>query len=229
MARLILLALIGLAGCARRGPPPPGPRRPARRAGAAARPSCRAGCPDALDAARFPDATSFDDATWQAFLRAIGDTFTFTSVQSAPLPATSPMTPVFVSSEVVSEGRAENRWLRRTISLPSPPVAGVPAEVVLVVDTVRVDRRIGTGGLPPSAGVSAARVARAILVGPSVPMRGSRVVAPFALYRAGTDAPLMPGELAGIGPDGVAPSGAWARSIRFFAESLAARGRVETR
>ena len=212
---------------ARRGPPRPGLRRPARRAGAAARPSCRAGCPDALDAARFPAATSFDGATWQAFLHALGGTFTFTSVQSAPLPATSPMTPVLVSSEVVSEGRAENRWLRRTISLPAPPVAGVPAEVV--VDAVRVDRRIESGGLPPSAGVSAARVARAVLVGPSVPMRGSCVVAPFALYRAGTDAPLMAGELVGIGPDGGAPSGAWARSIRFFAESLAARGRVETR
>ena len=60
-------------------------------------------------------------------------------------------------------------------------------------------------------------------------MRGSRVVAPFALYRVGTDAPLMAGELVGIGPDEGAPSGAWARSIRFFAESLAARGRVETR
>ena len=137
------------------------------------------------------------------------------------------MTPVLVSSEVVSEGRAENRWLRRTISLPSPPVAGVPAE--LVVDAVRVDRRIGTGGLPANVGVSAARVARAILVGPSVPMRGSRVVAPFALYRVGTDAPLMVGEFAGIGPDGGAPSGAWAWRIRVFAESLAARGRGETR
>ena len=146
---------------ARHGPPRPGLRRPARRVGA--RPSCRAGYPDALDAARFPAATSFNGATWQAFLRALGDTFTLTSVQSAPQPATSPMTPVLVSSEVVSEGRAENRWLRWTISLPSPPVAGVPAEVLLVVDAVRVDGWIGTGGLPPSAGVSAARVARAIL------------------------------------------------------------------
>ena len=148
---------------ARRGLSRPGLRRSARRAGRllVLRAGPVAAHPDALDAARFPAATSFDGATWQAFLRALGDTFTFTSVQSAPLPATSPMTPVFVSGEVVSEGRAENRWLRRTISLPSPPVAGVPVEVV--DDAVRVDRRIGTGGLPPSAGVSAARVARAVL------------------------------------------------------------------
>jgi hypothetical protein len=189
----------------------------------------------ALAATRFPDAASLEAATWDAFQRGLSEVFTFTDVQSAPLPVTSALVPVFVSAQVVNEGRAENRWSRRTVFLPSAPVPATVADYVLVVDTVRVDRRLGTetGGLPRSSGVRAAQAALTVLVGPTVaiPQRGIRTTAPFALYRVGTAEPLMIGELSafGIGPEGVAPASAWSRSTRFLAENLGVQGRIETR
>ncbi len=238
MLRLLLPALVVLAGCAPAadlrvpaydGPPVGQGRMLVVRAGPVVPTE------DALAAARFPDAASFETATWDAFLRRLGEVFTFTSVQAGALPAGAAMRPVFVSAQVVTEGRAENRWSRRTVYLPSVPVPAPDADYVLVLDTVRVDRRMGTeaGGLPRSSGVRAAQAALTILVGPSVavPQRGLRTRASFALYRAGTATPLMVGELSafGIGPDGVAPASAWQRSVRFLAENLGVQGRVEPR
>lgn len=189
----------------------------------------------ARDASRFPDGTSFEAATWEAFLTGLTDTYTFTSVRSTLLPDSLALTPVFISSQVVTEGRAENRWQRHVVRLPAALPAGAAAEFVLVLDTVRVDRRLGTetGGLPRSTGMQAAQVALTVLVGPrvAIPQRGLRMRAAYALYRVGTDIPIAVGELEsfGIGPNGVGQNAAWTRSVRFLAQSLARELRIETR
>lgn len=81
--------------------------------------------PDVVATAGFPDQQSYETATWDAFERALGETFWFSSVQATALPDSAGRAPVFVSHQIMREGKAENRWLRRTVNLPtaSRPIA----------------------------------------------------------------------------------------------------------
>lgn len=188
--------------------------------------------------AGFPDPSSYETATRVAFERALSETFLFSSVQSTTLPDSATLAPVFVSRQVMREGRAENRWVRRTINLPTVSFRDLPAEYVLVFDTLSAAPQLGTErGVyrRVSGGEIAARVALGVVFGvvtiPDVTtVPGTGIRAPFALYRVGTDSPLIVGELDGFGagPGGVAPESEWARSVRHLAESLSETGAVET-
>jgi hypothetical protein len=194
---------------------------------------------EALAAGRFVDASSFESATWEAVLQALSAAFTFSDVQSTTLPPDVALAPVFVSRQVVTDGQPENRWARQTYYLPTPSISSVPAEYVLVLDTLRVDRRLSTetGGVrppPPGAARVVGRVALAVLLGVyEAPRfgRGLHANVPYALYRVGTEAPLMVGELTGfgVGPDGVGGDSAWLRSVQLMTWSLERTGALPTR
>ncbi|HEX9950681.1 MAG TPA: hypothetical protein VGB53_02860 [Rubricoccaceae bacterium] len=184
------------------------------------------------------DRQAAEGAVWDGLAAALSETYSFTNVRVDTLPAASALVPVFTSRQVVSERRAENRWIRRMVNLPSAPVVGVPAEYVLVLDTVRVVRRMGEDGFHPGrirprdiAVTAAVAVLTGVVVVPATPVPGTAIRAPYALYRVGESVPLVVGEMNSFagGDDGVSERSALARSLQRLVSSLGESGALRPR
>lgn len=198
---------------------------------------------EALAASGFADAQAFQDSTLDALQRSLAHAYRFTDVQTAPLGASVPVERLYVSRQVVNGGRGENRWTRQNRYLPATAFEGVLAEYVLVLDTVYVDRGMGMdmgggsrlNGREIVAG-TALGVVSGVLTGVSVVptsklVRGDYVRARFALYRVGSDVPIIVDEMTGFGggTDGSGSESAWQRGLDHFTDSLAKTGRIARR
>jgi hypothetical protein len=185
---------------------------------------------------RHRDGAEVAALTWGTFVHAVRGRFAFDTVTEGALREGIPMEPRVVSSQVVREGRAENRWTRRTLRLPAASAAASlveGADYVLLVDTVRVDldtradnrlraqrtMPVLIPGLPPAA------------IGGMATRDGVQTGAAFALYRAGSPEPLLVGALDGFGNgrDTEADRDAWEHSINDLVASLAEFGLLSER
>ncbi len=193
--------------------------------------------PEAAASTGAKDIAVADSVVWAGLVDALRETYRFSNVRVEAL-HDSALVPVFTSRQVVSERRAENRWIRETLNLPEAPLGDRSAEFVLVLDYVSMARMMGEDGFKPGRirprdiALSAAVAAlTGVVVVPRTPVMGTAFRVPYALYRVGENVPLVVGTMQSFagGDEGIGERSALARSLQRLVSDLGESGALRER